>query len=123
MRERRKFSRVVYHAKAVVCQDENTWPSSILDLSLKGALLEKPENWEQTDTASFELCFCLHDSDIELFMDVTLVDEDEHHLRFKITHVDIDSASHLKRLIELNVGDHNLLRRELAQLADLKEQV
>ncbi|RXJ73833.1 PilZ domain-containing protein [Veronia nyctiphanis] len=123
MRERRKFSRVVYHVEASVCQDENTWISSILDLSLKGALLKKPENWTKTDNTVFDINFCLHDSDIELFMEVTLVNDDDDYLRFLINHVDIDSVSHLKRLIELNVGDHQLLKRELAQLADLKDQV
>jgi hypothetical protein len=31
-------------------------------------------------------------------------------------HIDLDSISHLRRLIELNVGDADILNRELGEL-------
>ena len=30
--------------------------------------------------------------------------------------IDLDSITHLRRLVELNVGDHNILERDLASL-------
>ncbi len=37
---------------------------------------------------------------------------------FECVHIDIDSISHLRRLVELNLGDDTLLERELAALGD-----
>ncbi|MGF1806791.1 PilZ domain-containing protein, partial [Aliivibrio sifiae] len=36
-----------------------------------------------------------------------------------IQHIDIDSISHLKRLIELNVGNSDMLLRQLSELTTL----
>lgn len=37
-------------------------------------------------------------------------------LGFECQHIDLDSISHLRRLVELNLGDEELLERELALL-------
>ncbi|OZT82227.1 pilus assembly protein PilZ, partial [Vibrio sp. 03_296] len=47
---------------------------------------------------------------------------DQQTIRLKITHIDIDSISHLKRLVELNVGDDTLLHREIEHLSDLGDE-
>ncbi len=36
-----------------------------------------------------------------------------------ISHIDIESIAHLRRLVELNVGDDSLLHRDLEHLSDL----
>ncbi len=46
MPERRKFSRVMYRAPAILKQGELEWHAQVLDLSLKGVLLSRPENWQ-----------------------------------------------------------------------------
>lgn len=123
MPERRKFSRVVYRTPAIIQQGELSWQSQVLDLSLKGALLAVPLNWDVGNQDDYDISFMLHDSDIELRMELKLISEDDEYLRFQIDHIDIDSASHLKRLVELNVGNDDLLHREIAQLTDLKDPV
>ncbi|MDD1792802.1 PilZ domain-containing protein [Enterovibrio makurazakiensis] len=123
MPERRMFSRVVYLTAATITQNEQSWSSSVLDLSLKGALLATPEDWTEGNHADYIVTFQLHDSDIEITMEALLVSERDDFLRFQIDHIDIDSASHLKRLVELNVGNDDLLHRELGQLTDLKDIV
>jgi len=40
----------------------------------------------------------------------------EHNLTALRQHIDLDSISHLRRLVELNLGDEALLERELAAL-------
>ncbi|CZF77104.1 Cyclic diguanosine monophosphate-binding protein [Grimontia celer] len=123
MAERRKFSRVVYRTPATIRQNDKSWETKVLDLSLKGALLATPAGWESGNADDYDLSFRLHDSDIELDMDLKLIQESDEYLRFQIDHIDIDSASHLKRLVELNVGNDDLLHREIAQLTDLKDTV
>lgn len=123
MTERRKFSRVIYQTPANIEQDGVKWQSNILDLSLKGALLTTPLDWIHGNTEDYEITFLLNESDILIDMDLKLIQENKDHLRFEIDHIDINSASHLKRLIELNVGNDALLHRELEQLTDLKDVI
>jgi hypothetical protein len=49
-------------------------------------------------------------------MEVELVHDDHNQLGFHCSHIDVDSISHLRRLIELNLGDEAELERELAAL-------
>ncbi|KXF79714.1 PilZ domain-containing protein [Enterovibrio coralii] len=123
MQERRQFSRVIYRVPATIRQGEQTWSSKVLDLSLKGALLSAPIDWAEGNQDDYMVSFTLPDSDITLDMELKLIQENGEYLRFRIDHIDIDSASHLKRLVELNVGNDDLLHRELAQLTDLKDSV
>lgn len=123
MAERRKFSRVVYRAPATMTQGDDAWQTKILDLSLKGALLEAPKHWRVENAQEYNVHFQLHESEISIDMDVDVVQEVDGLICCKIVHIDIDSASHLKRLVELNVGNDDLLHRELAQLTDMKDIV
>ena len=41
---------------------------------------------------------------------------DANSVGFICEHIDLDSISHLKRLVELNLGDEDLLHRELHAL-------
>lgn len=117
MIEKRKFTRIVFSRPAAISDGVHTWPCKLIDLSLKGALVEKPEQWEYRDDAEYRLSFSLADSDIEVTMDVDMAHQQEDVLGFNCVQIDIDSVSHLKRLVELNVGSDKLLHRELAQLS------
>lgn len=44
-------------------------------------------------------------------------------VRLKIINIDINSISQLKRFIELNIGNNELLNRELEHLSDLGETI
>lgn len=121
MNERRQFIRIVYQAPALVRQAQSHWPADVRDISLHGILLSMPEHWQPDDNAPFEVDVTLHDTDIHMTMVTELVAHDSDCLRMKIVNIDIDSISHLRRLIELNVGDDELLYRELELLADLAD--
>lgn len=118
MIERRRFFRVVYSTPAQLQQGEQVWSTTLLDLSLQGALLNRPANWTEQNNGLFTLSFTLADSDIEIRMEVESTHLDEQKLGVYCHHIDIDSASHLRRLIELNSGDTELLLREFAHLLE-----
>lgn len=122
MIERRRFFRVVYSTPAQLRQGEQIWSTTLLDLSLQGALLNRPVDWTEQTKGLFTLSFKLADSDIEISMEVESTHLDEQKLGVYCHHIDIDSASHLRRLIELNVGDTELLLRELAHLLEDHQQ-
>ncbi|MDR6960251.1 hypothetical protein J2W43_004252 [Pseudomonas brassicacearum] len=115
MSERRRFVRIEFHAKTELTQGPFTWPVKLLDLSLKGLLIEKPQPWlgnaEKTFMADIHLS-----NEVEVKMDVRLTHDDHGHLGFVCEHIDLDSIAHLRRLVELNLADHDELEREFAAL-------
>lgn len=118
MVERRRFFRVGYTTRATIRQAECVWETELLDLSLQGALLKRPEQWPLDASGVFHLEFTLDHSDVTIQMDVEPTHLDEKRLGVYCHHIDIDSASHLRRLIELNAGSPELLQRELAHLLE-----
>ncbi|ACA87799.1 PilZ domain-containing protein [Shewanella woodyi] len=121
MDERRQFSRILFNTTANLNQGENMWATKIHDLSLNGALIDKPMDFEPKE-GTITLGFSLPDSDIELRMEATLVYSTERLLGLKCFHIDVDSISHLRRMLELNLGDASLLNRELANFIDAHDK-
>ena len=115
MSERRRFVRIEFHAKTELTQGPFTWPVKLLDLSLKGLLIEKPKPWlgnaEKTFMADIHLS-----NEVEVKMEVRLTHDDHGHLGLDCEHIDLDSIAHLRRLVELNLADHDELEREFAAL-------
>lgn len=111
--ERRKFSRILFAASASVHQGDKQWQTTILDLSLNGALVDEPAGFSHSGEPII-LSFTLPGSDIELQMETELVHQRNQQLGLKCNFIDVDSISHLKRIVELNLGDASILNRELA---------
>ena len=116
MDNRRKFSRILFAASAHLTQTGQSWRTKILDLSLNGALVALPSGYTGQLNTILTLEFVLPDSGIELTMDAEIIHKTPEHLGLKCTHIDVDSITHLRRLIELNMGDAALLNRELNAL-------
>jgi len=112
---RRRFQRIDFDASTELLQGERRWPVTLHDLSLKGLLVRRPEGWDaQLDRPV--LAHIRLGDDALVCMEVVLVRDDDGLLGFACQHIDIDSMSHLRRLVELNLGDMALLERELAAL-------
>ena len=122
MTERRRFSRILYQAPAELRQGDNKFSSSIKDLSLHGLLLTSAKDNPLDINQQVDVFFHIPESDIVISLTAKIVDITPEIMRTSILHIDIDSISHLKRLVELNVGDEALLHREMEQLSDLGEE-
>ncbi|WP_313315983.1 PilZ domain-containing protein [Stutzerimonas nitrititolerans] len=115
--ERRRFQRIEFDAATELVRDQRHWTVELYDLSLKGLLVRRPEQWDADATQPFEARVRLAD-DAEVRMQVTMAHEAGELIGFVCQHIDLESASHLRRLVELNLGDEQLLDRELAALGD-----
>lgn len=118
--ERRRFSRVSYSEKCFI-KENSAEPSfkletEILDLSLNGALIHRPDDWCDELNKEVTLFFTLSGSDINLLIKGVICHSEEKVLGMKFVSLELESITHLKRLIELNLGDNALLHRELSQL-------
>lgn len=117
MIEKRKFTRIIFSSPVTLSDGLRTWQSKLIDLSLKGALIEQPAEWQFNDEVDYTLSFFLGDSDIEVSMQVDIAHKHDNLLGLNCVKIEIESVSHLKRLVELNVGNDKLLHRELAELS------
>jgi hypothetical protein len=114
--DHRHFHRIAHDAPASVSRGGSALTGRALDLSLKGCLLEI----DAADTLSMgeEYQVEIHLSDeIKIAMTAAPVHREGKRAGFKCGHIDIDSVSSLRRLVELNLGDTELLERDLEALA------
>lgn len=115
--ERRRFQRIAFDASTEISQDDQRWKVELQDLSLQGLLVERPADWEADPVRGFQVRIYLS-FDANVYMEAELAWEREGLLGFACRHIDLDSISHLRRLVELNLGDADLLERELALLGE-----
>ncbi|MBK5527471.1 PilZ domain-containing protein [Pseudomonas sp. TH06] len=115
---RRRFKRIAFDARTELRQGEYIWPVKLIDLSLKGLLIERPEPW--LGDAAQDFFVSIHLSpDVEIEMDVHLTHNDHGHLGFVCRHISLDSIERLRRVIELNLADPQELERELGALIEI----
>ena len=114
--DNRRFTRIPFDAQVQLTSADGSWDCELIDISLKGVLVEKPDNWagEIEDTSMIELD--LSGSDASIRMDVVVAHVGDNHIGLRCEHIDLDSITHLRRLVELNVGDTDILNRELNAL-------
>ncbi|MDE1195626.1 PilZ domain-containing protein [Pseudomonas sp. Bc-h] len=116
--DRRRFKRISFDAKTELTQGDKSWAVHLIDLSLKGLLIERPSPWLGNPAEPFIVDIHLN-VDIDVQMEVRLTHDDHNHLGFVCEHIGLDSVTHLRRLIELNLADHDELERELAALIEV----
>jgi len=115
--ERRRFSRIGFDADVYLVSAKGSWRSRLIDLSLKGALITAPQDWSGQPGEHFLLELALGgDEEMLIRMEVSVSHSENDHIGLRCEHIDLDSISHLRRLVELNLGDAELLDRELSAL-------
>jgi len=114
--DHRLFHRIAHDAPASVAQGSATLKARIIDLSLKGCMLELDDGVNLDADGEFLIEIRLSD-EMRITMEARLIHQQGSRAGFKCAHIDIDSISTLRRLVELNLGDPNLLDRDLEALA------
>jgi len=117
MENRRHFTRILFSIKAELTVDDNIYPVSIYDISLNGALVNSTSAEQSLKDKRGTLTFFLSDNESKVIMNVTVVHEKNNEMRLECNAIDIDSITLLRRLVELNLGDSELLNKELNQLS------
>ncbi|EIK44913.1 hypothetical protein O59_002637 [Cellvibrio sp. BR] len=113
--ERRKFSRILFDAHVELAQGDFHWRATLLDISLKGLLLQQPLP-KEVSTSEPALVKILLSDNTTIAMSVTVAHQHHQQTGLVCSSIDIDSVSHLRRLIELNLGDATAAERELSEL-------
>ena len=116
--EQRHFTRIPFNASVIVINSRTNKKTmaELLDISFKGLLISKPKDWQGENGDSYTVHLELAGEEVQLNLDVVQVHHEKEHIGFKTEHMDIDTATHLRRIVELNLGNENLLERELSEL-------
>ncbi len=114
---RRKFQRILFDADTQIDGGPANIPVKLIDISLNGALLQRPKHWSTSIGETLSISIRL-DQDEGLFirMQARVAHIERDKVGLHCEHIDMDSITNLRRLLELNLGDPALLERELAAL-------
>ena len=113
MEEKRIFSRVAFVTDVKLTHKAKQFEAELINISLKGALLQPVKNVNIRIGDECDLSFTLHGSEIKLAFKMELVHKQEEKLGFKFISEDIESITHLRRLLGLNLGDAEQITHEL----------
>ncbi|MBI5923266.1 MAG: PilZ domain-containing protein [Betaproteobacteria bacterium] len=113
--DHRAFWRAPFHATVQLTDATGTWEGELLDISLKGALLEMSADWPGVLGAKCKLRLDLGQGAM-IIMQATVAHLEGTRMGLRCDNLGLDSITHLRRLVELNAGDPNLLERELPAL-------
>lgn len=117
-KEQRHFTRIPFDASVIVINSRTSEKTmaELLDISFKGILISKPRDWQGMNGDAYTVHLELAGDEIQLNLDVVEVHNEEDHVGFKTENMDLDTATHLRRIVELNLGDESLLEREFSEL-------
>ncbi|MHC4269964.1 MAG: PilZ domain-containing protein [Planctomycetota bacterium] len=113
MDEKRYFSRISFKVHSQIEFNDKIYEGELLDLSLRGALLNFKEQIPIKKNDSCTLIIHLHSSDIKLIFEAELAHIHENNLGFKFLNEDVSTMTHLRNLLSLNIGDYDKITDEL----------
>lgn len=114
---RRRFDRINFGGEAYLSEDGvNETQVELLDLSLHGALIKAHDDFNTKDPIiRYHLRVPLS-PELDIVVDVTIARVMQDQIGLQIAQMELESAQHLRRLVELNLGNEELLNRNLAAL-------
>ncbi len=115
--ERRRFERLAFVRKTMLFSGSNAWNCEMIDISLKGVLFSKPEDWPGKIHDIFRLSIALTNSP-SISMSIEVAHIDNNNIGAKWNKIDVDSFIRLKRILELNTTDRKRLTKEMSFLEE-----
>lgn len=113
---RRHFTRIAFDTGVAVHTASGTHDCKLVDLSLKGALVEQPQPWQARIGEPCSLRVQLADDGTAIDMKGEVAHVEGGRLGIHCTEIDLESITNLRRLVELNLGDEAALHREIAAM-------
>jgi len=112
----RQFVRIPFHGDVRLKHGDQTLAVQLLDISLKGALLECKDSPAIALQDTCRLQLPMAEDGAGITMAGRVVHLDGNQVGIEITEIDVTSLTRLRRLIELNSGDPQLMHREILHL-------
>jgi len=113
--ERRSYNRIPFNAEILMQCGHEEWSCNLLDISLKGLLVEPPDNLDINLDNPCGMALFLGE-DISIHARVNIIRSSDGNWGLKWLQIDVSSLQNLRRLIELNTNNPAMLMRELSEL-------
>lgn len=113
--ERRQFFRSTFHSPVHLGVRGRRTEGQLLDVSLKGALVKIAADWPGQTGDACQLRLDLAPG-VVILMETVVAHAASDHVGLRCKHIDVDSMTHLRQLVEHNAQDPSLLERDLANL-------
>lgn len=115
--KRRRFTRIPFHVPANLELEGQKLPCSLVNVSLKGALVELSSG---VAPAAGSTCAVTIDLDpsggARIRMEGDVAHQRGKHVGIRCDELDLESVQHLRRILEFNLGDESVVLRELGEL-------
>jgi hypothetical protein len=121
MSEKRRFARIDLEGRARLELGEQNRPVELLDLSLKGALVQNAAVSAGVGDEC-RLTLELDDSDLTIPIQARVTHVQEDRLGIEFTQLDVEAMQHIRRMLELNAGRDDLAVGNLASPDDPDER-
>jgi hypothetical protein len=121
--EHRRFKRIEFVDNVQIVSDDvdgtvmSSWQARCIDISMRGMLLEVPEQFPCVVGTPYEVLLQLSE-DVLIEMPCTLVHIQGRNIGFRAEMMSLDSITSLRRLLELNLADNDEVERELGVLIE-----
>lgn len=118
MPENRRYHRVNFNCLVEFETDELCHICELVDISLQGALIAACSGATPPEGTPCKLKISLNDSnDIKIIMNGVVARKIENRVGIHCDSIDVDSMKHLRKLVELNLGNVELVNRDFDALA------
>jgi hypothetical protein len=112
----RQFSRVPFEAEVELHLSGRVIPAQLVDIALRGALVQTETLQALVPQEECRLVLPLTEGGDAIVMAGKIVHLENQHIGIECLDMDVSSLTRLRRLIELNTGDVELMNRELSHL-------
>ncbi len=113
---KRLFTRIPFETSAVLSTFPGEHECRLVDISLKGALVERIAPWSIQADSPCSLQIKLANGAITIHLAGEVVHVEAGRLGLRCTEIDLESIINLRRLVELNLGDQAALQREMSAM-------
>lgn len=122
-RDQRVFTRVPFVAHVTLDLVPGPHACTLVDVSLKGALVERDQPWSAGLGTPCALTIELTEGQDTICMKGAVAHVEAGRLGLRCDEIDLESMVRLRRLVELNLGDEDALNRELGAMVRPRGEV
>lgn len=113
--ERRKFTRIQFNTIVTITQNDTSFDTHLIDISLNGLLVETPKQYTLRSDLSTDISMRLS-NDTTITIIAKLIHSSDDTLGFQCESIDMESMGHLRRLLALNMNNPHATERLLCEL-------
>ena len=115
---RRHFTRINFETEYRLSgpDGKQQWSGHVVDLSLHGVLIKQPDDFHCVPGDTLQLELILNADDVSIQMEVLVAHLHDDLAGFECQHIDVESMTHLRRILELNLGDPERVEREISEM-------